>query len=587
MAKSELKILVGYVHYQSPYSNVGQEAREYFKRLSDAGFDVEGFCLTLNPPGPCLSFAEMDARWHRGDRELLIMYERLEERLSDKDVFINESGINLHPKFVENLNVFTVFQCFDDIDGLNENLTKPAAYAYDLCLTGNVAEVNTYRRAGLVNVEWIPLGLRHNAYDRELTYEKVLTGQRDIDLFMLIDRFAPWGNRLERLNKLATAFPDAHFYGKGWTRGFLPREQEINFLTRAKIGPNIHLATGPLNYRTYYLPANGVMQICDNKSHLSKVYELGKEVVGFDTVEECIDLCRYYLAHDEERRQIAAGGWRRATTDYNEVAVFSRTVRIIEEYMSRRAQRPIGANIAVRQRHSTRRQRIIHSMKTAVKILIPSPIAHQILSSPLLAFSSSFKSRISLVGKHTLSYVSTKTGILKIRRQLKLHLGCGTEHLDGYVNIDNNPHAAADLYMDFLQLQRIFAPESVAEVVMIHSLSYLNLWQARDLFRQLYQLLEPHGKLVIELPDCTKCARRILEAGQSDTDYLEAVRGFYAFDLEQINRREAYKPYAFGWSSWHLKKELEDAGFGDVTLLAPQTHGPRPWRDIRVEAKKK
>ena len=92
-------------------------------------------------------------------------------------------------------------------------------------------------------------------------------------------------------------------------------------LQRTKIGINIHNSTGPINLRTYYLPANGVMQICDNKSYLGKVFELNKEVVGFDTIDEAIELCHYYLMHDDERRKIAAAGWERVLLDYNEVAI--------------------------------------------------------------------------------------------------------------------------------------------------------------------------------------------------------------------------------------------------------------------------
>jgi Glycosyl transferases group 1 len=74
------------------------------------------------------------------------------------------------------------------------------------------------------------------------------------------------------------------------------------------------------------------MLICDNKKYLGEIYELGKEAVGFDSIEECIDLCHYYLAHDDERRAIAGAGWKRAVEDYKEVAVFQRTVKLIEKY---------------------------------------------------------------------------------------------------------------------------------------------------------------------------------------------------------------------------------------------------------------
>ena len=55
-------------------------------------------------------------------------------------------------------------------------------------------------------------------------------------------------------------------------------------------------------------------------------------------------------------------------------------------------------------------------------------------------------------------------------------------HLDGYINIDADVTACADFYMDFSQVGEAFANESISEVLMVHSVSYLNLWQARDLF---------------------------------------------------------------------------------------------------------
>lgn len=355
---NDLKILYGYSWFKSEaYGNVQELNFAYFKRLIEAGFDIEGFCLTLNPPGPCLTFKELDRRWKRGDKALLLMYEKLEQALVGKNVLINGPGINLHPEFVEQLPVFTVFQCFDDPEN-STNLSQPVAAAYNLCLVGNIAEVDTYRSWGVKYAEWSPMGLQPTIYDPNLTYNDILNGTRDIDLFMMIDRTAPL--RRERLDQIASAFPAASFYGNGWTRGFLPNVNELEYLQRAKIGPNIHNSTGPINYRTFYLPANGVMQICDNKSHLGEIYELGKEVVGFDTIEECIDLCRYYLTHDEERRIVAANGWKRAVTDYNEIAVFSRNISIIQKYFIKQNLENLSNCIALEQIKQTKNIRIFY-----------------------------------------------------------------------------------------------------------------------------------------------------------------------------------------------------------------------------------
>ena len=348
---SNLKVVFGYSHPPSPYTSFEALAQQYVARLRADGLQVEAFCLSVSPPSYPYLFKELDIRWKMGDRHLLEMYGRLENALDGKDVFINASGINLHPGFVEKLPIFTVFQCFDDPES-SEELSKPVATAYDLCLVGNIAEIETYRSWGVREAHWSALGIPPDLFDPKLTYEQILEGQRDIDLFMMIDRLAPWRDRKARLDQLAGAFPNGDFYGRGWPRGYLTEREQGPYLQRTKIGPNFHNSTGPINSRTFYLPANGVMQICDNKSNLGKIFDLDKEVVGFDSVAECIDLCRYYLAHDQERRLIAANGWKRAIGDYNQVAIFKRNMKLVQSKLQGQRTRPSVHGIANTQSQS-------------------------------------------------------------------------------------------------------------------------------------------------------------------------------------------------------------------------------------------
>lgn len=368
----DLKILLGYPFFPSnAYQDVEQQALDYINIIKRAGFNIDGFCITVNPPAHALNFIELNDLWQNGNKDLHILYNKLEEKLDNFDVFINGPGINLHPEFIKQLPVFTVFGCNDDPEN-SHNLSKPAAYAYDLCLIGNIAEIETYHQWGIRNVEWFPMGIYPEFYNSNITYNNILNGERDIDLFMMIDKSSP--RRIERLNKIEEAFPNGYFYGKGWKRGYLPIGQERNYLQRAKIGINIHNSTGPINLRTYYLPANGVMQICDNKSNLGKIFELDKEVVGFNTIEECIELCKYYLEHDEERKKIAAAGWKRATEEYTLEATFTRVYNIISECMvekKKNADATLKCNkkIALRHYNQVKYKWPLYSLKKSTILL--------------------------------------------------------------------------------------------------------------------------------------------------------------------------------------------------------------------------
>ncbi len=314
---------MGYAHHPSRGRNIGKWYEQWLARLRMAGYDVHGFCLTLDPPGPHLGWHELRRRWRYGDRALLELYERLACTLEDFDVFVNYNGINLHPRMVECLPCYRVYSCFDDPES-SADLSRPVAASYDLCMVGNIAELDTYRSWGVRRVEFWPIGFRADDYAPLLTKRRILEGERDTPVAVLCERESPW--RRARLDAFSRAFPEGAYFGRGWSAGYLPESERVPLLQRTRIGLNIHNSTGPINFRTFYVPANGAMLLCDNRNHLAKLYEPGVEAVGFDTMSEAIELCRYYLEHERERRSIAAAGWERAMRDYSETAVFGRLV---------------------------------------------------------------------------------------------------------------------------------------------------------------------------------------------------------------------------------------------------------------------
>jgi spore maturation protein CgeB len=360
-----MKILIGYSYYSNPV-DVSVTVNNWINRLKLAGLEVDGFPLTINPPGPPYWWKQLDICWKLGDKKLLGMYEKLALEVENYDVFLNLNGINLHPDFVATLPTVNVYACFDDPES-SERLSKPVASAYDLCLVGNIAEIATYKSWGVKKAEFWPLGFMSTDYDPNLTEEQILYGEREQDITLLCEKkYFP--DRIKRLDYFSSHFPNGKYYGPGWNNGFLAEQDRIPLYLRTKIGPNFHNSTGPINLRTYSLPACGVMQVCDNKSYLGKIFELDKEVVGFDTVEESVEKVRYYLTHDEERRKIAAAGWKRSLRDYNEVSVFG----LVEKYSEDLVKSKVKSKISP---HSKLINQRIFSIPNKISYIIRNKIS--------------------------------------------------------------------------------------------------------------------------------------------------------------------------------------------------------------------
>jgi len=148
----------------------------------------------------------------------------------------------------------------------------------------------------------------------------------------------------------------------------------------------------------------------------------------------------------------------------------------------------------------------------------------------------------------------------------KLHLGCGTTYLDGYVNIDypesehNHIKPICDRYEDITKLS--FEEGSIDEIRLHHVFEHFGRVQALALLIKWHLWLKVGGKLRIEVPDLTGCAEDILW-GDSKTR-MAAIRHMvgdqtarWGYHIEQ-------------WNDDRLLSTLKAIGFGGITT--------RRWR---------
>jgi len=91
-------------------------------------------------------------------------------------------------------------------------------------------------------------------------------------------------------------------------------------LNGAKIALSINIANDVYLYhsdRLANIPACGTFELAKRVPGYETLFEDGKHLRYFDTLDEFFELADWYLKHDDERERIAMAGMQKAHTDFN------------------------------------------------------------------------------------------------------------------------------------------------------------------------------------------------------------------------------------------------------------------------------
>ena len=342
------------------FNKQGFEARFWDKAIRQASDNVVTF-IPFNHEGylrprKYINAVKLDILYHAKHPGLMRMYREFEEciRQNQADAIIVTNCPPYHPDYLRKLPVYKVLFSGDD-PGATYMRNIPYQHAYDhiFYLNPDYSEdmnmSEKMRYCGMQNENWLPHGVFEEDYDATQTEKTILEQQRDIDLIYV---GAPYRQKFKLLAKVKKIFGSrCRLHGRfpvywnllfnfrygwpGWMKSIsFPERTRLH--QRAKIGFNIHWNDYGLgNQRLYYLPANGVMQICDCPRYLDRIFEVDKEVVAYEGVDELIEKIQYYLKHDEERKEIALNGFRRVMKDYRFSNILRNSVNYIEKGMDR------------------------------------------------------------------------------------------------------------------------------------------------------------------------------------------------------------------------------------------------------------
>jgi predicted SAM-dependent methyltransferase len=83
---------------------------------------------------------------------------------------------------------------------------------------------------------------------------------------------------------------------------------------------------------------------------------------------------------------------------------------------------------------------------------------------------------------------------------IKLHLGCGTKHLEDYTNIDIRYLPGVD-EVNNIRFLRNYKENSVDEIYACHVLEHFGRWEYKDVLKRWFEILKPEGKLRLAVPN--------------------------------------------------------------------------------------
>jgi hypothetical protein len=254
------------------------------------------------------------------------------------DVLFNQNIGGISTRFLQEIKPRVKLLVGEHGSVLSEKLDLRC---YDLITSLLPDSVTEFRQLGV-----------HSELHRLAFEPRILSHLKDqkktIDISFVGGLYEVHSSRIHFLEVLATRFGQMQIWGPGVTH--LSKNSPIRkryagqawglkmyqVICRSAMTLNTHgdKAAYAGNMRLYEATGVGTLLITDWKENLHEMFEPGKEVVAYRTPDECAELIRYYLEHDEEREAIARAGQERTLREHTYYKRMQELVDILERYLS-------------------------------------------------------------------------------------------------------------------------------------------------------------------------------------------------------------------------------------------------------------
>jgi glycosyltransferase involved in cell wall biosynthesis len=160
---------------------------------------------------------------------------------------------------------------------------------------------------------------------------------------------------------------------------------------------------------------------------------------------------------------------------------------------------------------------------------------------------------------------STKMSVFNAKHKrlpkLKLHLACGHDYDDSYINVDlyAPDDAKCDVRFDVMKLP--YEDNSVDEIKAFHIIEHFHFFEVQEVLKEWYRVLKPGGRLYLETPDFLETCRAFVEG---DNDFRVLLYGhFFAHPWVPG------QTHKFLFTEDQMRTNLGWAGFKEINRGAP------------------
>ena len=218
---------------------------------------------------------------------------------------------------------------------------------YDYIITNKSYILEDMRKLGAKDIRFV-----NNSYESTFHYPRTLTSEDYKEIGGDIGFVGAWEKeRCESILYLAQhglnvrvwgggkwlkykgmypclTIEDKGLYSENYSKSFQAFKISLCFLRKM----NFDLQTT----RTVEIPACGGFMMAERTSEHQAMFEEGKEAAFFSSNEELLEKCKYYLSHNEERKEIATAGLKRCqTSGYSKIE----TLRSIINYIIKNSKK--------------------------------------------------------------------------------------------------------------------------------------------------------------------------------------------------------------------------------------------------------